>query len=158
MSRMFLMFLLSVFVFGPANATEIKPTDLKVLVANADYIVVGKVLKIDMVDSNGHEIKDPKARTGYKSGKIIRYHIVIDQKQVLKGNSKKIPPALILSDWSMWIKELGETKKDGEGKKCIFLLNALNFSPKPPAEFVRDISEKQEIEDILKTQNNEASH
>jgi len=45
-----------------AHATKIKPTPLSELVAQADYIIVGKVVKVDMVDASGHEIVDERPR------------------------------------------------------------------------------------------------
>ena len=85
MKKSVLLFLVAMCFSVPVFATKIKPTDLKVLVAKADYIVLGKVVKVDMIDANGHEIVDEKAMTEPHSGKTIRYHVVIDSNKTLKG-------------------------------------------------------------------------
>lgn len=138
--------------FASAGATKIKPTDLSELVAEADYIVVGKVVKLDMVDAKGKEVVDKNANTGPRSGNTIRYHVLIDKKRTLKGNPKKIPEKLVFPDWPMWIRSLGGMKELYGGVTCIFLLKAPDFSPSSSAQFVRDIDEKSKIERILKKQ------
>ncbi len=158
MKKLILLFVLILGFSVAANATSIKPTDLSVLVTQADYIVVGKVVKMDMIDANGQEIFDKKARTGPRSGKMIRYFVAVDRKKTLKGDIKKIPQSLVLPDWPMWIRGIDGMKEMYEGKNCIFLLGAPNLFPKPQSQFVRDISEKSEIVRILRSEHRNTNH
>lgn len=158
MKKTVILFALALSVFIPSHATSIKPTALTELVAKADYIVVGKVVKVDMVDANGHEIVDAMARTGPRSGKTIRYHVVIDRNKTLKGNSQNVPKTLILPDWPMWIRDLRGMKEIFVGHNWIFLLRAPDFFPEPQSQFVQDISEKSEIEKILRSQRHNKNH
>ena len=152
MKKLILLLAIVLSFSASAYATKIKSTDLAVLVARAEYIVVGKVVKVDMIDANGHQVLDKKIKTGFRSGNTIRYYVDIDRKKTLKGNSKSIPRRLVLPDWNKWIRSLKGAEEDCGGQTCIFLLSGPNFSPAPPAEFMRDIDEKKEIEKILKSQ------
>jgi hypothetical protein len=131
------------------NATKIIPTDLKELVARADYILVGKVTKVDMVDARGHKVRDKKARTGPGLTNIIRLHFDVDKKNILKGKLQDVPQQLIVEDWPWWHQTLGEMKELHEGNNFIFLLKGKNFKPVSEPESVRPITERGDIEKIL---------
>lgn len=133
-----------------AQGTQIKRTPLAELVAQAEYIVVGKVVKVDIVDAAGHELADPNARTGPMQGNTIRLHVVVERRNIIKGDRKKIPTKLIVPEWPEWHATLGNEQRRAAGKSFIFLLKGKDYSPVSAPESVRDITERVEIEKLVK--------
>lgn len=133
-----------------ANGTQITPTPIAELVAKAEFIVVGKIVKVDIVDHEGHELTDPKARTGPGYGNTIRYHVAVDRGSTIKGNRKKIPKKFIVPKWWKWHATLENEKPRVEGKNFIFLLAGKDFAPVSAPESVREMSEREAIEKLVK--------
>ncbi len=133
-----------------AYATQITPTPIAELVAKAEYIFVGKIVKVDIVDRTGALLSDPKSRTGPAEGNTIRYHVVVDRKNIIKGNRKKIPKQLIVPKWPHWHATLENEKPRVDGKNFIFLLAGKDLAPVSAPESVREMSERATIEKHVK--------
>ena len=131
-----------------AYATQLPSKELDELVAQADHVLIGKVVKVQMVDGTGKELTNPETHTGPVLDNEIRLHIVIQDDGILKTNSKKPPKELIIPLWKAWHFSLGQWEKD-EGKTFIFLLKGEDFCPVYPISFMRKMSEKPEIEKLL---------
>ena len=128
--------------------TKIAPTSLKTLVKRADYVLVVRIVKVDMVDSDGQAVSDLEARTGPGSGNTIRLHVDIKPDGILKAGTVPVPPRLVVPEWPMWHRVL-RTMKDREGTDVILLLRGDQFSPVSEGEFVRDILEVEAIRELL---------
>lgn len=133
-----------------AYGTQITPTPIAELVAKADYIFVGKIVKVDIVDQKGAQLADPKSRTGPGEGNTIRYHVVVDRKSIIKGNQKNIPKELIVPKWPRWHATLENEKPRVAGKNFIFLLAGKDLAPVSAPESVREMSERETIEKLVK--------
>ncbi len=58
----------------------------------ADHLLIGRIVSVEMVDENGHQIFDPSARTGPKESNTIYYIFEIDE--VIVTNAKTVPKSL----------------------------------------------------------------
>jgi hypothetical protein len=128
-----------------AFATKTDPTDLRVLVKRADYILIGKVVIVDMIDEKGNLVVDGNARTGPGLNNTIRLYVRLNREHVIKGKKSNIPEFIIVPEWQMWHMTLKDAKEIMEGKTRIFLLNE-KFEPASAPESVRTLYEQKEIE------------
>jgi hypothetical protein len=133
-----------------AYGTQINPTPISELVAKAEYILVGTIVKVDIIDHEGHELSDPKSRTGPGEGNTIRYHVIVDRGNTIKGNRKNIPRQLIVPKWPRWHATLENETPRVEGKTFIFLLAGKDFAPVSAPESVREMSKRETIEKLVK--------
>ncbi|MBI2373709.1 MAG: hypothetical protein HYV07_06885 [Deltaproteobacteria bacterium] len=135
---------LLVAVFALARApialsTSIEPRPLSELVAEADYIFVGTVTAVDMVDGDGNQVTDPDARTGPGLPNQLRLHVRVDPTSVLRSDGD-LPTEVVVPLWQMWHMRLSMSREINEGKTSIFLLVGDNFEPVYPACFELDVS------------------
>jgi hypothetical protein len=138
-----------------ANGTQVRPKELNELIKKSDYIVGGKIIKVDMTDKKGNIIIDEKARTGPRLGNTIRLHLKIDKKLILKkSKNKKLPRIITIDLWQDWHYSLGQIKKYELNKKRIFLLKGNKLERVYPRYFIRNISEKKTILKSLKPKTN----
>ena len=137
---------LSIVAYG----TQITPTPIAELVAKADYIFVGKIVKVDIVDQKGALLADPKSRTGPGEGNTIRYHVVVDRKNIIKGNRKKIPKELIVPKWPRWHATLENENPKVDGKNLIFLFAGKELALVSAPKSVREMSEREKIWKLVK--------
>ena len=128
--------------------TKIAPTSLKTLVKRADHVVVARIVKVDMVDADGGSVADLEARTGPGAGNTIRLHVDTDPGGILKAGKTPIPTRLVVSDWPMWHRSLGDMK-EREGTDVVLLLRGDDFSAVSEPEFIRDIEEAGAIRALL---------
>ncbi len=128
--------------------TKIAPTSLKTLVKRADHVVVARIVKVDMVDSDGQEVFDLEARTGPGTGNTIRLHVDTAPDGILKAGDTPVPTRLVVSDWPMWHRSLA-AMKEREGTEVILLLRGDDFSAVSEPEFIRDIEEAEPIRALL---------
>jgi hypothetical protein len=135
-------------IFSSAEATQIVPKDLTELIAMSDHVLVVKIAKVSMVDSKGKELRDPEARTGPGIPNELRLHVDVQEDGVLMTTSDKVPAKLVVPLWRMWHFSLGQWKKE-EGSTYIFLLKGENYIRVSPMEFMRDLSERAEIERLI---------
>ena len=133
-------------------ATRISPTDLHILVNRSDYILIGQIEKVDMIDWQGQEVVDLDARTGpvmeKENERTIRFHVKIDKESILKAKDDDIPEIITVPLWKMWHSEL-KYNKEREGETVILLLKGNNFDPVSAPEYMKSIDERDQIEDIL---------
>ena len=136
-----------VFLSFPAQATQLAFKELSELVNEAENILTVKIAKVEMVDAKGAEIDYPEAQTGPGLGNELRLHVLVDQNNIIKSSQKIIPHELVIHLWKEWHYTLSQWKEK-EGEIYIFLLND-NFQPVYPSRFMRDLSEKPQIENLL---------
>jgi hypothetical protein len=140
---MLLVFLTSLGV----HATSVLPRSLADLVKESDHVFIATVVKVDMVNSNGEEVKDKKAMTGPGLENEIRFHL--DVKEVIFTKSDKSPKKVLVPLWQAWHYQLGEIQDTVTGNTSIFLLKGNNYNPVYPADFQRYIGEKKEIISLI---------
>jgi hypothetical protein len=155
MRRIFLGFVFGLIGAFVAQATSIEPKSLKELVRDADHVVLGKVVKVEMIDKDGKEITDLRARTGPGLKTQIRLHVEAGKDGWLRTAKTNPPANVIIPLWQMWHYSLGHIKEAAEGEIGIFLLSGDNYLPVYPTGFHRPISEKSKILALLKVKNNE---
>ena len=134
---------------GICMATEIMPKSLTNLVEDADHAIIGTVERIDMVDEKGNEVADDDAGTGPGLKNTIRLHVSVQTNGVLYTTAKVVPKKLTISLWSAWHYRLGKIKKT-KGGVAIFLLKGDTFQYVYPSLFRRPISEREQIEQLVK--------
>jgi len=132
-----------------AFATQIPPRELSELIADADHVIVGKVIDVDMIDENGNQVKDREGRTGPGSENEIRLHVKIENEGILKTNIKKPITKLIIPLWQRWHNTLGHEKDTSEGTTYIFLLKGNNYEQVYPGSFKRPLSDRTKIKNLL---------
>lgn len=137
-------FVLLLTLSHTAFATKIVPTDIQALVKRANHIIIGEVVKVDMVDKNSKSVVDGNARTGPGSPNTILLHVRLNRENVIKGKKSNIPEFIIVPEWQMWHMSL-QGAKGLEGETFIFLLNK-KFKPSSAPEFRRYLWEQGEIE------------
>lgn len=130
-------------------STSIMPKPLSELVSDADHILVGKVVHVDMIDSSKSLITDTNAITGPGLYNTIRLHVIIQDDGVIYSNEKNTPTSLIIPLWNKWHYNLGQIKKTEE-EVAIFLLKGSDYKYVYPGLFRRPLSEKKEIQKLIK--------
>jgi hypothetical protein len=116
------------------------------LLANTDHVLIGRLIRIDMVNGDGEEIMDPSARTGPGLRNTIRFHVAIDE--VCISTKKKVPPLLVVPldrtmHYSLGQVQEAETRK--MGSSLILLLKGSKFRPPFRGMFSAPIEAKEEI-------------
>ena len=133
-----------------AQATKIIEKELPQLVAESDHVLVCKVVKVQMVDETGKEVTDRDARTGPGLKNELRLHVELEKGGVIKSNAKNVPEKLIIPLWQMWHASLGSSRDFYEGGVYVFLLKGADFRRVYAGGFQRDLSEKADIETIIR--------
>ncbi len=139
------------------QATQIPFRDLTNLVSEADHVLLATVENVDMIDARGKQVTRDTVRTGPGSENQLRLHIKVATNGVVYSSSDKVPETIVIPLWQMWHDTLGNRKKEVQGKTFIFLLKGKDFTPVYHGLFMREPSEKAEIETLLKrktAQNN----
>ena len=131
-----------------AYATSVQERSLDDLVADSDHVLIGKVVKVDVVNKWGFQVTGPKARTRPGSGNTMRLHVVFEDDGILKTNRTKIPRKLMISLWRAWWYSL-DGMKYVEGQRCIFLLKGRDFRQTYPQAYRRHMSEQAAIEALI---------
>ncbi len=132
------------------NGTQIAYKDLTNLVADADHVVIGTVARVDMVTGKGKQVIDESGQTGPGIENQLRLHVEVAKDGVLATATNRVPERLMIRLWQGWHDTLGNRRKETEGKTFIFLLKGSDFSPVYPGLFMRQVSERQTIEELLK--------
>ena len=127
-------------------ATTVEPRELSVLVDEADHVIEGTVVLVDMVDGEGAQVTDPDDGTGPGLDNTIRLHIA--PTTVLKGDVDAVPNRLVVPLWPMWHYSLGQIREH-EGQKGIFLLRGAGYERVYPRLFHRPLSERDEIVEAI---------
>jgi len=145
-----------VLITVQAQATQIPFKALTNLVAEADHVLVGAVIQVDMVDGKGNHVTNETARTCPGSENQLRLHVAVATNGVIASTAINVPEKLVILLWQRWFDTLGNRRKEVEGKSFIFLLKGAAFQPVYFGGFMRELSERAEIERLLKekpTQN-----
>ena len=133
-----------------AGATSVPPRSLTNLVADADHVVIGKVTLVDMVDDKGAQVTNLTERTGPGLPHTIRLHVAVQTNGVLFTTAQRVPPTVTISLWPLWHHTLEQIKGVEEGQTRIFLLKGPEFGFVYVAGFSRQLSERPEIESLIK--------
>ena len=111
----------------------------------ADHILTGRVVGVDMVNGHGKLVTDPKARTGPGLDNTIRLRIEVEQ--VLVSSSSKVPkviPVPLASHLHYTLGQIQEAHtKDSELR--LILLKGNDFTGIKPGVFMRPLSDKDEV-------------
>ena len=108
----------------------------------ADHILTGRVVGVDMVNGKGKLVTDPKARTGPGLDNTIRLRILVDQ--VLVSTSAKVPnviPVPLASHLHYTLGQIQEAHKTDSELRLI-LLKGNDFTGIMPGVFMRPLSDK----------------
>ena len=121
---------------------------LEELVLKADHIIIGEVTNVDMFNSKGMRIKNPKTTTG--PGK--KYSIVVTIKPdihrgVLFTKQSTVPDQILITLPQEFIYKL-EDVSDCIGKEYLFFLEGSNFAP-VDGKFQRTLDDYCEVTKIL---------
>lgn len=149
--------ILMALLVSESAATQIPFKDLTNLLTETDHVLVGTVTHVDMLDGGGHPVSDVSARTGPGSENLLRLHVAIQSNGVIASSSDNRPAAITIPLWQKWHDTLGNRKREVEAKTYIFLLQGPEYTPVYHGLFMRELSERPDIERILKemkTQNN----
>ena len=115
------------------------------LIKNTDHLIVGRVVGVEMVDVNGKEIFDLKARTGPGLANTIR--LIVEVESVVLNSAKEVPHLLkVPLDPAMHF-SLGQIKEAHAGAQSSFLLllKGSNFEPPFPGIFRKNVAEKEKF-------------
>ncbi|WP_049721428.1 hypothetical protein [Gilvimarinus polysaccharolyticus] len=124
---------------------------LEELVENSDHLLVGHVVGVDMIDSKGEEITNLSARTGPGGKNLIRLIIKVDE--VVVSSVETVPDTLKVPLDPFMHYSLGQIKEAHsiEGEKTLLLLKGANFQPPFAGIFRRNLSERQKIIELIKS-------
>ena len=146
--RALFFFVLGFLFVVPSYATKIAHKSLSDMVKEADHIVVVKIEKVMMVDGNGKEVKNLKARTGPGLDNEIQLQVKTVKDGIMKSNHKKFPAKFSVALWKKWHKSLGGCK-DLQGKTLVFLLKGKNLQRVYHGGFMRSLEEKKKILQLM---------
>lgn len=132
------------------SATSIAPKTLSELVADADHVVIAKVVKVDAIDEQGQQVTGKAARTGPGSKIMIRLHLEVAGDGTLYSTGKP-KPKLVVPLWNAWHASLKHKRSDLQGKTFIFLLKGEDYQIVYPAAFMRGLGERETIEKHLES-------
>lgn len=133
---------------GLVLATSIPPKELTELVADSDHILIGKVIKVDMIDGQDRQVTGKEARTGPGLDNLIRLHVQVEADGYLRSNRPKVAQTLVIPLWSAWHYSLDRWKEE-QGKSFLFLLKGPEYEKVYPALFMRSLDERAKIEKLL---------
>lgn len=137
-------------------ATSLPPRSLTELVADSDHIIIGKIIKVDMIDAKGKPVTNLDARTGPGLSHTIRLNVNVQTNGVLLTTSKQVPQTLIIPLDSTWHYSLGQIKTAEEGQTRILLLKGATFDFAYPVSCSRPLSDRPQIEELIKAKSSSA--
>lgn len=126
-----------------AFGTEVDRKPISEITKEADHVFIGKITKIDYKDENGKILDE--GGTGPGCDAEIRAHIQVDQTQILKTSSLKIPDSLVVPYWNKFHYS-ADMMKILEGKSYVFCLKGENYERVYPAHWHYDLSYKEDIQ------------
>ncbi|MDF3056130.1 MAG: hypothetical protein K0R17_345 [Rariglobus sp.] len=138
------------FLGNTVYATQVANKTLPELVADSDHVVIGTVKAVKMHTWLGFETTNPKSRTGPGGTNELRWTVTIAPSDILYTIKKTVPKEIIIRQWQRWHMDL-EGSKHHEGKTYIFLLKGGDMHYVYPAWYYRDLSDRPEIEELLKS-------
>jgi hypothetical protein len=142
-----LLCLISNYVFAsfPLEVSD------EALIKKTDHVLIGRLVGVDMIDGNGKQIYDLKAKTGPKSQNNIRLIFAIDE--VLETNSKSVPTKLFVPLDSFMHFSFGQIKEDYPEvtEQRLLLLSGNEFQPPVAGHFQRNLLDKEYYLELFKT-------
>ncbi|KQW54157.1 hypothetical protein ASC92_22785 [Variovorax sp. Root411] len=140
-------FLLSLAAMIPVAALASLPLQMSLaeMATEADHVLVGHVVGVDMVDGNGSAVVDDQARTGPGLNNVIRLHVAVDQ--TLVTTSERVPKELLLSLDPFMHYSLGQIRSahQHDAAPRLVLLKGANFLSMKPGVFFRPLHEKEDV-------------
>ena len=123
---------------------------LEKLAKNTDHVLTGYVSGVDMIDGEGNQISDLKARTGPGSKNKIR--LIIQVQKVHLTSEKSFPNELAVPLASHLHYSFGQIKKahSFDGREFLILLKGKDFQPPFSGVFSRNLSELKEVVSLIK--------
>ena len=109
----------------------------------ADHVLIGRVVGVDMVDDRGKPVVDPESRTGPGLNNTIRLLIRVDQ--VLASNVSKVPDVLPVPLATHLHYTLGQIQEAHAADEDVYLvlLKGPDFVGIKPGVFLRPIGDKE---------------
>lgn len=115
------------------------------MAAEADHVLVGHVVGVDMVDGNGHPVVDDRTRTGPGLNNIIRLHVAVDE--TLITNAERVPKELLVPLDPLLHYSLGQIRATHQHDTTsrLLLLKGAEFSSLKPGIFFLPLQKKDEV-------------
>ena len=146
--RKILPLMIGLFYLQCSMATMVDYKELSELTPNSSHILHVNVIEVDMVDDKGLKIIDLDEKTGPGLGRVIRLHSRVVSK--LKGGGSIHEGTIIkVPLWDMWHYSLRQIRDGTVGHEYIFLLEGEGYKPVYPRYFLRHLSEKEKIIDLI---------
>lgn len=140
------LILIMLLALSPATALAGLPFEatLEEMAVGADHIFVGRVTGVDMIDGEGKQITNPKARTGPGLRNQIRLRITVDE--VLLTNASHVPSHVYVPLASHLHYSLGQIQgaHATPSEPRLILLQGPRFEGIKPGVFMRPLEERQE--------------
>lgn len=139
-----LLFLIALLPLSALCSLPLQMT-LSDMATEADHVLVGHVVGVDMVSGSGRPITDGHAQTGPDSSNVIRLHVSIDE--TLTTTAAQVPEILVLPLDPLMHYSLGQIKSahDADSTPRLLLLKGANFSAIRPGVFFRSLLDKDEV-------------
>lgn len=117
---------------------------LEEMAQQADHILIGRVVGVDMIDGAGRQVSDETQRTGPVSKNTIRLRIQVDE--VLVTNAANVLEVLPVPLASHLHYSLGQVRRahDGDTEVRLVLLKGENFEGIKPGVFLRSLGDREE--------------
>lgn len=139
--------LLSLLATIPLVALASLPLQMSLtaMATEADHVLVGHVVGVDMVDANGGPVVDDQARTGIGSENVIRLHVVVDK--ALITTAERVPRELVIPLDPYMHYSLGQIRAVHQNDETprLLLLKGAGFSSLQPGIFFLPLEEKDEV-------------
>ncbi|WP_418126045.1 hypothetical protein [Variovorax sp. 160MFSha2.1] len=140
-------FLLSLMATIPLVASASLPLQMSLaeMAADADHVLVGHVVSVDMVDGDGRPVVDDQARTGSSSKNLIRLRVVVDE--ALITTAERVPRELLIPLDPLMHYSLSQIRAvhDNDATPRLLLLKGAEFSSLKPGIFFLPLKEKDEV-------------
>ena len=119
------------------------------LAKNTDHVLTGYVIGVDMIDGDGNQITDLKARTGPGSKNKIR--LIVKVHEVHLTSEKSVPNELAIPLASHLHYSFGQIKSahSSDGSKFLVLLKGEDFQPPFSGVFSKGLDELDEVLNII---------
>ncbi|MCD9032436.1 hypothetical protein LDO32_11935 [Luteimonas sp. Y-2-2-4F] len=117
---------------------------LEEMAQQADHILIGRVVGVDMIDGAGRQVSDEMRRTGPGSRNTIRLHIQVDE--VLVTNAAVVPEVLPVPLASHLHYSLGQIRQAhaGDTQVRLVMLKGAHFEGIKPGVFLRPLGDREE--------------
>lgn len=122
----------------------------KEMASQADHILTGKVVDVDMIDGEGKKITSRQEMTGPGLRNTIRLHVRVEK--VLVTSAKDVPKMLIIPLDPFMHYSLGNVQsvESQNHETRLFLLKGENFQPIVAGRFEQPLSEQKQVMKIHK--------